>query len=59
MSNESKDMRRIRADALRSVIIELVEKLIDLDVNEISFEKQGKLFELLDKVRTKLKSMRV
>ena len=59
MASESKDTKRIRADALRIAIIALIEKLIDVDVSEMSFEELGELFELLDKMRAKLKGMRV
>lgn len=54
----SKDLRRIRADVLREVINQLLEMLIGITVHELSFEKQGKLFELLDNLRSKLKDMR-
>ena len=57
MANESKDMKRTRDDALRDMINTILERLIDIDVNELSFEEQGDFLAWLEKIWVKLKSV--
>ena len=57
--DESKDKRRIRTLVLRRLVSSLIDKLINLEEDKVSFEKQAELMKLLDAVRNKLVALGV